>query len=474
MAALLPFFSSRQEQVYLVGGYLRDWLLGEISLDMDFVVVGDALSFAKVLADEKGYSFFVLDKAQGTSRVVVKEKEAVRTVDFAACRGKTITDDLLLRDFTINALALDIQAFIKKGKASFPEDLIDPTEGWVDLNKRIVKVISDAAFMDDPVRLLRVFRFSCSLDFAIAPHTLKLIKDFSQLISRPAGERIEEELVNMLSLPRSAKVFNLLKKHQLAEEIFEELAPARGVTQDRYHHLDVWEHSFFALECVEELLEELSRYFPDATRLIEDHLEQELQTGVSRKMGLKLGTLLHDIGKPEARFVDEEGRIRFFEHSKIGAELAERALRRLRFAEKTVRMVSTLVREHLRPGFLAQEGRVSERAIGRLLREAGDELVEVVLLSLADRMAMKGEASTKEDFDRHLAMCRRLIKEYFHLRKVEKELPPLITGDDLMEALHLKAGPIIGILLTEVRKAQLERQITTREEALNLARELIG
>ena len=162
MAELLPFFSSRKEQVYLVGGYLRDLLLGKISSDVDFVVVGNVPSFAKTLADGRGYSFFVLDKIQGTSRVVVKEKETVRTVDFAALRGKTITDDLLLRDFTINAMAFDIQAFIEKRKVSFPEDLIDPVGGWTDLNKGIIQVVSNAAFMDDPVRLLRAFRFSSS------------------------------------------------------------------------------------------------------------------------------------------------------------------------------------------------------------------------------------------------------------------------------------------------------------------------
>lgn len=476
MAEVLPFFSARDEAVYLVGGYLRDVLLPHskvIEWDIDFAVMGNAARLARAFADARGYSFFVLDERLGTARVVVKTDGQARTIDFAKIRGDSIEDDLRRRDFTIDALALDMRVFLEKGRADLPADLIDPTGGWPDLKNRLIRAVSDLVFPEDPVRLLRLFRLQAQFDFTIDARTLKLARANAHLAAKPPGERMQEELASILTLPKSALAFDELAENGLIEAILPELGRAKGVTQDRFHHLDVWGHSFFALNCLEEILSDLKRFFPGHIRAIMGHIDQELQAGVSRRTALKLAALLHDVGKPEARFVDGGGRIRFFEHQKMGAEVAGQALRRLRLAERPVVLVQKLIREHLRPGFLAEAGGATEKAISRLLRDMGDSLPELALLSVADRMAMRGEASTEAGFARQLAVCRRLVREHFGRGRRAEEMTPLVDGHDLMRELDLQPGKIVGILLVDVREAQLKGQVTTRKQAFLLAKQLL-
>lgn len=469
LAALLPFFASKPERIYLVGGYLRDLLLDRVSLDMDFVVEGEVPAYARSVADQLGLSFFVLDKTLGTSRVVAKENGKVRTVDFAALRGRNICDDLLLRDFTIDAMAIDLKKLITEKVAKLPANLIDPADGWQDLTAKRIEAVSNSVFIDDPLRLIRAFRLSASINFNISKRTLRLIEGCAYLIPRSSAERVQDELLKILSFSRCADILKEIEKTNLINQIFTELTVTRDVTQDGYHHLDVWNHSFFTLQRLEDILEALEDYFPALKAKIHAHLEQDIQGEYKRLTSLKLAVLFHDVGKPATRSVNAKGRVHFIEHQKVGADITEIFLDRLRFGDRFRKLVLLLVKEHLRPGFLANENPPTRRAIYRFLRDTGDAAPETLLLSLADRLAARGPAATRELDQRHQETVYLLMEKYYR-RQEEKPHRPLITGDDLIKELHLKPGPLIGKLLERVHEAQEEGRIGSKDEALRLVK----
>lgn len=472
LAKLLPFFSARSERIYLIGGYLRDLLLGRVSPDVDFVLEGDAAAYARYIADALGCSFFVLDKTLGTSRIVAREDGEVRTIDLALLRGGDINSDLRLRDLTIDAMALDLKDFVAKKVAKVPGDLIDPFGGWRDLSEKRIEAVSNSAFLDDPLRLIRAFRLSASIDFKISDRTLKLIKDFAYLIPQSSAERVQDELLKILSLLRSADILSEMEKANLIDQIFTELTVTRGVKQDGFHHLDVWDHSLLALRRLEDILAQLEVFSPDLKRKIHAHLDQDIQGEYKRLTSLKLATLFHDVGKPATRSVNEKGRVRFTSHQKVGADITKGFLTRLRFGDRFNKLVLLLVKEHLRPGFLANENPPTRRAIYRFLRDTGEAAPEVLLLSLADRLAARGPAATRELDQRHQETVHLLMEEYFR-RREEKPLSPLVTGDDLMQTLNLKPGPLIGQLLERIREAQDEGKVVSKGDALRLVKKYL-
>jgi poly(A) polymerase len=439
---------------------------------MDFVVEGDVPAYARSIADQLGLSFFVLDKALGTSRVVAKENGKVRTVDFAALRGRSIRDDLLLRDFTIDAMAVDLKKIITEKVVKLPADVIDPTNGWQDLKAKRIEAVSNSVFLDDPLRLIRAFRLSASIDFRISERTLKLIKDFAYLIQRSSAERVQDELLKILSFSQCANILSEIDKTSLANQIFPELTVARGVKQDGFHHLDVWDHSFLALQRLDNILAALEDYFPALGTKIQAHLDQDIQGEYNRLTSLKLAALFHDVGKPATRSVNEKGRVHFIEHQKVGVDMTEGFLTRLRLSDRFKKLVLLLVKEHLRPGFLTNENPPTRRAIYRFLRDTGDAAPETLLLSLADRLAARGPAATKELDRRHQETVYLLMEQYYR-RREEEPITPLVTGDDLMTVFHLKPGPLIGELLETIREAQAEGKIGSKDDALRLAKKYL-
>ncbi|MBI3601014.1 MAG: HD domain-containing protein [Nitrospinae bacterium] len=486
----LPFIKTIQDisldlrmKVYLVGGIIRDSIpliesvrgrgreSGAGSLDLDFAVDGDALLFGKKAGDAVKGSYFPLDKERSVSRVVVKKPEARSQkpevnkeiiLDFSRIRGEEIEDDLKHRDFTINSIAVSLSNLFGGENLI----LIDPTGGIKDIEKGVIRVYDKKALYDDPLRMLRAVRFESQLCFTIAGDLGHAIRENSPTIKHSAGERVRDELFKILSCKESHKYIQKLKELRLLKEIIPEIEAMENIDQGRHHKYPLWDHSLNTIKTIEMLMENLSRVFPEKYLQIEDMLSDMLEHGIQCREILKLSALIHDIGKPTAKRVDEYGEVRFINHEKFSVEIGGRLGERLKLGNNACNAMSSIVRNHMRPLLLSKENKVTNRAIFRFFKDTRRAGVFVCLLSIADIHATRGSGifdDTAADIE---GLVRRMID--FYLDDFVKQVDsPLLSGDEVMERLGLKSGPDIGEILKEIEDRRAEGIISNKEEAIN-------
>lgn len=470
LGSTLKYISSMYNaETYLVGGYLRDYFLGEIPEDIDFITSADPEDTAsRVAARWEGKSFCLYEEER-TYRVVVETQGgAKRTLDFAPIKGQSLEDDLTYRDFTINAMAVDVERLIDEGCLRLPRDLLDKHYGWRDLDRRILRECSNESFLMDPVRLVRALRFRHILGMEYEERTLNHMKKYAPLITKAPGERVAVELMETLSYPRTSEIFSELEFTGLLQYLFPDLTDTVGLEQNAYHHLDVWSHTLLTMDELDRLLSRPEDLFPDYSRQIREHMSENLQHLFKRSSFLRLAALYHDTGKADTVSADEAGRIHFYGHQKCSEEAAKELSERLCLSRRAGGYLEKIVGRHMDIGFAADE-RVTPRVMRKLVVKLGDELVDIVLLSTADRLATRGPLSTQEGLREFMEFCGMLLGEYFR----EKELAPLLKGGDIMEELDIPEGPVVGEILAEVRGAQLEGAVSNREEALGLARDIV-
>ncbi len=459
---------------YLVGGSLRDALLGRPLYDLDLAVPGDALAVARALADARGGHYVLLDEERGIARVVLDEGP-VRIVDVARLRGDGIEADLSERDFTVDALAAPLEA-VAAGKLV---DIIDEHGGLRDLRKGVIRLVSEEALPADPLRLLRAVRLAAQLEFRIERGTASALRRHAGLIGRASAERQRDEIARLLATPRAATALRMMDGLGLLEHVFPEVTAGRGVIQPKEHHWDVFDH---ALETVAALDFMLSDAKPEKARQarfrgvlwealdavapeLRAYLSEEPSEGRSRAALLKLAGLLHDVAKPETRAPDATGRIRFFGHAERGAETARAVLRRLRFSRREAELVATMVEEHLRPGQLSHEGPPSRRALWRFFRDTGEAAEGILFLSLADALAARGPRMRLNRWRGHVAYIAHVLARRHEDEAIVRP-PRLLTGDDVMAALGIGPGPQVGRLLAALEEAQAGGEVRDRDEAL--------
>jgi poly(A) polymerase len=504
LAKISHLLAIQKKQGYIVGGFIRDWLLKRETNDIDIAVNGDAITIGRKVAKEIGGNFVLLDDVNNIARVVVIEDEHPgKTSQNPELRGAEwhfdlspftgdIESDLARRDFTINAMALELSQFVTASTATktssrksaklgaerqFPLKLIDPFSGKDDLKNKIVRGVSEQIFEADAARLLRAVRLAAELDFTIEPETESLIHRYSQAITEVSGERVREELLRLIALPRAAYYLRYLDKLGLLLTLIPELAESKGVEQPTVHFWDVFEHSLQTVAAVEFLIRESDWEYGNDDMLstapwsdiIDSHLSQEVSSGSNHKVLLKLGGLFHDIAKPMTKSIDDTGRARFLGHSKEGASITANILERLRFSNREIRLVESLVYHHLRPAQMANEELPTQRAIYRYFRDTGEVGIDVLFLALADYLASRGPLASMEEWRKHCQLINYILAE--HDKQQAKILPvELIDGHDIMDAFDLAPGPLIGKLLAMVNEAHASGELSTREEALALVR----
>ncbi len=471
---IIAFVKERHPEAYLVGGCVRDRLMGREIRDFDFVVAHDALLLGRELADRFQGAFVPLDERREFSRIVFRDFY----VDLARMVGKDMMEDLSRRDFTINAMAVPLEDWSKD-----PLPVIDPHGGKRDLEARLIRRVSPSSFLEDPCRILRAVRFSAQLRFEIEPETLREMTEHAPRLFLVSWERLRDELVLILAERDSSRYIRLMDDLGILKELFPELERLRGLFQSHPHHLDCLQHTLETLSRLEWLLEELkspgaegpaqaiSTHLGGVREAILKHLDRQVAAERKASTVLKMAALLHDLGKPYTLTVDERG-THFYGHEREGALIAAYVMERFRFSSKEAEGVHAIVLNHMRPALLAQEGALSRRAIHRFWRDAGAWGVETCLLSLADHLATWMEDLIPERWEGRVRVAGELLAAYFNHR--EEFLPkPIVRGDELMEALGLKPGPIVGKLLRVVQEAQVEGEVRTREEAIELARKAL-
>ena len=458
--------------LYLAGGVVRDLLRGVAPVDIDLAVPAGARIWAARIASACGGAYVELGRDEEAARVV----RGPVTVDFSSFRegAVDIREELRRRDLTINAMALRLDPLLLGPDAAVAGGipLIDPTGGRADLAAGMIRVAGPTSFQADPLRLLRAFRFAAALDFVIDPRTLEMVRQHRTCITAPAPERISHELDLVMASGRAHQVILQMAATGLLAEILPELQAGAGVTQPASHHLDVLDHCLETLRCMEQVIGATDRWFPGHG----PQLDAYLAAGCNR-VRLKWAALLHDLGKPATCAVDSDrdGRITFHNHDRSGAALFRTIAHRLRWANEAIEQVAALISEHMRPFHLANVARsapLTLRAAIRLVRRAGDGLPGLFLLAMADSLAGQGPERI-EDMEVELAVL------YDHLERVRSEHvapvqtgPPLLTGHDLIERLHLQPGPLFREILGAVEEARMLGTVADTDGALRLARSL--
>lgn len=475
--------AARGVRVWPVGGVVRDALLGRPLHDWDFVVDRDALGLARAVADALDGAYFPLDAERETGRAILATAEGDSLeLDFARLRGERLEDDLRGRDFTVNAMAC--------GEGG---EIVDPTGGRADLAEGRIRATSETVFRDDPVRLLRAVRLAADLTFEIDPQTADWLRRDAALLGEPSAERVRDEFVRLLAVPRPAAALRRLDGFGLLGPVVPELEALKGVAQSPPHRYDVWEHTLATVEVLPGVVGavtgegrerprsdevpasawgDLSRVLGQFAGDVAAHLAVTESGGRDRAQLLTLAALLHDVGKPRTQSRDEAGRIHFYNHELVGARMAAARMEALRFSQAEVARVRTIVGAHLRPMHLARGERVTRRAIYRYFRATACGGVDVALLALADHLATWGPNLREERWARRLEVAELLLEHYFERHEETVAPPPLVGGGDLMAALGLEPGPQVGRLLEAVREAQAAGEVETREQALALARRI--
>lgn len=455
----------KKTTIYLVGGFLRDFLLQRKSLDFDFAVSRRAVAFARLFARRIRGAFVLLDPEHGCARVVKKDTGATWVYDFADFRTPTLKGDIAHRDFTINTFSLPLNKLSPRMEI---DDLLEDLKGGrKDLRARRIRMVATKAFREDPLRLLRAFSLQAQLDFRIEPKTLAQIKKDRELIRNVSAERIREELFKILESEQAARNLKAMDRIGLLEKIIPQVTVMYHVRQGTYHHLDVWPHSLETIVQMEKLLPSLQ-----ANEDIRHYLEEPLGGLHSRWALMKLAALLHDVGKPESLRRDK-GRVSFHGHERVGKGIARNVAGFLKLSTKQRFALQDMVLWHLRPGYLSNFKKPSERAVFRYFRDTGDEAVSIAVLSLADQRATRGPLTTESDQRHHERICRDIIERYFEKKK-EKPFVRLINGNDLIRTLKLKPSPVFGRILRDVEERQATGKIRTKTEALALARRIAG
>lgn len=397
LSRLTKFFGERGITAYATGGFLRDGILGAPVHDIDISISESPLVIGPQIAEAFGGHSFALREEEQQSRIILPELRL--HIDLLPLRG-TIEEDLRLRDYTIDAMAAPLGSVV----AGSP-DVIDPLGGLADLRAGIVRVVSEEAFRLDPLRTLRGARIATQLAFQIEPGTRELIARHAELLPGVAAERQREELMRIFATPRAGAAVRLLNDLGLLARVLPEMDVTRGAEQPKEHYWDVFGHSIAAVENMDALLADEQPANTTARDLWRElwpqlgwweearaYFGEELAPGITRQTLLKLTCLLHDIGKPATRTIDETGRMRFFGHSDVGADIAAGALRRLRFSAREVTMVRAMIEAHLRPVQMAQQGPPTRRAVYRFFRDTADAGIETLFLSLADHLGTVGPA----------------------------------------------------------------------------------
>ncbi len=460
---LRAFLAARPEATFLTGGAVRDILLGRETHDLDVAVQGSASKLARAFADKMGGAFYLMDETFDVGRVILEKEHGTREiVDLARLRGNSITDDLSTRDFTINALAADFK--IWRGDAA---GVIDPFGGVADLYAQRVRAVSDNVFVNDAVRLLRAARMEAELDFVLDEHTTQLVRRDAALLRAAPMERVRDEFTKILAAKHVLRNLRRLDALELLTRVLPELDALRQVTQSPPHIYDVFEHTLAAAAASEET--ERAGYTNLAQGAfgaqLREHFSAETSGGRTRRVMLHLALLLHDIGKPATRTVETDGRIRFLGHEEVGAEMAETILRRLKFSNDEIARVKTIIAHHLRPILLAQNG-ITDRAVHRFFRAAGDAGIDIAVHAWCDQYATYGARAESQEMVALQAVIGRLLDRYYHAHTQVISPPVLLNGNEVMRTLNLAPGPKIGVYLDALREAQVTGQVTTRDEAL--------
>ena len=440
-------------RVYVVGGSVRDGLLGRPLVDLDLAVADDARAAGELLAEALGGVYVPLGERFGACRVVLPHQPATPHIDLVTYEG-AIEADLLRRDYTVNAMAVALRHLTGDWATS---PVLDPTGGRADLQQGTLRMVSAAALDEDPLRMLRAVRLSAELGLTLDPATASAIRERAHLLPQAAAERVRVEFMRTLAAEGAVAWVDALDDLGLLDVLLPELAKGKGVEQPKEHHWDVFRHQVETVATAEVLATgRMSPALGDRPYLL-PALERrpsnpQLAGYFDQRIGehtratlLKLAALIHDVGKPDTKRFEPSGRMRFFGHPELGAKMAEERLQAMRFSQAETAAVVMLVAQHMRPAQWRDSGPPSQKALFKFFRDLGDVAIDTLFLNLADHLAARGPGLIRPHWDAHVEWSEMIIAKHFE--QVARTAPPRpVTGEDLMRSFGLPPGPRCRLL----------------------------
>lgn len=422
-------------------------LLNRPPRDYDIITTGDPMDAATQIAARTGGRVVRLGKPGMYLYRVASGRIAC---DVTAAGQGSILSDLMARDFTVNAMAISTAG----------GELIDPANGRRDLDDKVIHMISGQNLISDPIRFLRAWRLAAELKFSISPETRDAIRAGGHLIFKSAGERIRDELIRFFDASGSADYIHDLAGTRMLSAIFPGIVHLKKCTQNAYHDFDVFDHTLKTYAGLETILNR-----PASAGLFNMRIMNFISARENLRL-LKCAALLHDIGKPSSRSMDDAGRVHFYGHEQIGADMAGDICRHLRFSNHQTRYVETIIRHHLRPLLLFtahQKGRLSQRAINRFFMKTNPYSIDILLLASADALA-KGSGSNSKEF---INFAGAMINFYIDIFHPMTEKPLLITGHDVINEFSLQPSKLIGEIMYYIKEQHLISPMKSRSDALD-------
>ena len=439
---VIQIIKTIDSDVYLVGGAVRDFLLGKPSYDKD-IVVKNAKQFAQEFCQKVDGTFIELDSENHIYRVVLRDK--LNYVDVT--ESNNIELDLKRRDFTINSIAINLKN----------NEIIDVNFGQTDLKNKIIRSISEQNIVEDPLRILRAYRFSAILGFEIEDGTKQQIKKHIQLIKNPAIERVNYELMKLFEGKYTTKV--LLEMSDLIDILYPIFIDVKKVPKNTHHHLNLFEHSI-------ETVNQIQILYESSNDEVKKHLEKQDFGGFSRLAHLKFAGFLHDIGKYSTWTIEGE-RHRFIKHDDVGSKMAKEILKQNKFSKKQIEYIANMIKNHIYPSQVVSSENINEKIYMRYIRKMEDNVIDNIILAKADRLSARGPAITDDIVEENIRNLDNLLNYYLSIKDKLKPIPKLLTGDEIMELKNIPQSPLLGKIIKALQEEQLEGNITTKEEAIN-------
>jgi len=435
---------------YLVGGSVRDFLMGKNFVDRDIAIKG-AENFAKKLAEELNATFIVLDPEYKIFRLVLEDK--INYLDISEIQGEGIEDDLSRRDFAMNAIAIDLLS----------GEIIDPYNGQKDIENKVIRHIKDSNFEEDPLRILRAFRFMSTTGFDLSEEVKSCIEKYKHLLFTPAKERINYELMKTFGGCKCSETLLAMDEFGILEEIFPQVREMKKVPPNTHHHLDLFHHVVETVRNIDELYENA----PDD---VKSHLDKTDFGGFSRLNHIKLAGFLHDIGKFSTWTIEDTGRHRFIKHDDVGAKMVIPFLKEWKFSKRQIEYISLMIKNHIYPSNVIVAPDLSEKVMMRYLRKMGVNVIDNIILAKADRLSARGEDITDVMVKENLDGLDKLLSFYFDKKETLKPLPKLLDGLEIMELKNIKQGPNLGKIIDALKEAQISGEVNTKDEAVEFVK----